>query len=261
MIVFVVHYLFFKNRINKRSFFVDLPTPFFPIPLYTSNDTDFGLIFDDFLQFDDLYQKPVFGDCVWSYPSFTDTKRHPTATIHQRKNVYEDDDEVIYGAWLPVELMNDYSELISQSGRHNICRVVPQPARFNGKPIAFVVSVQHTITTWITPIQWQRHCERHHSFNCDSLQFEEVEFYDKKRKKNIHHSQAISFPEEFESQYKYFLLSLDGEQEAVFPLSGRRMNFTRKNSADPSNQLHEMIEYFEEIYTSLSIKSLILFCS
>jgi hypothetical protein len=248
---------------------VNTPSPFIPIPLYTSNATDFGLIFDDFLQFDNLYQKPVFGDCVWTYPLTTSTSQCHTlqhSTDKSKHNQsYTDQTEQIYGAWLPVELMNDYRQLISQSGKHNVCRIVPQPARFNGKPIAFQVSVQSGKVTWLTPIQWKppeysllsssssfsllehsRHEKRIH--NSNSHKFNRIN-----KNKTLFNFQTISFPPDFETQYKQFLLSLDGEREAIFPISGRVMNFTRKNSADPSNQLFDMIQYFEEFYTTLSM--------
>lgn len=51
----------------------------------TSKSEDFATIFDDFLQFDDLYQKPVFGDCVWTDA----TADNATTTV--------------YGAWLPLD--------------------------------------------------------------------------------------------------------------------------------------------------------------
>jgi hypothetical protein len=42
------------------------PVPFLPVVYNLQNNTDFGLVFDDFLQLNDLYNKPVFGDCIWS---------------------------------------------------------------------------------------------------------------------------------------------------------------------------------------------------
>lgn len=75
---------------------------------------------------------------------------------------------------------------------------------------------------------------------------------------------------------------LDGESEAVFPISKRVMNFTRKNkcvshlmismashirswanlicvviilcSADSTNQLEDMVDYFEERYQVLGVQ-------
>jgi Zn-dependent M28 family amino/carboxypeptidase len=51
------------------------------------------------------------------------------------------------------------------------------------------------------------------------------------------------------------MLALDGEAEAVFPLSGRRIRFTAKSAADPGNQLGLLIEYLEERYRVLGIET------
>ncbi|CAF1643313.1 unnamed protein product, partial [Didymodactylos carnosus] len=32
----------------------------------TSNETDYNLLFSDLLEFDSLYVKPLFGDCLWT---------------------------------------------------------------------------------------------------------------------------------------------------------------------------------------------------
>lgn len=42
------------------------PDPVFPQLFQPFNDTDFSQIFADFLTYNDLYQKPVFGDCIWA---------------------------------------------------------------------------------------------------------------------------------------------------------------------------------------------------
>lgn len=58
---------------------------------------------------------------------------------------------------------------------------------------------------------------------------------------------------------------LDGEKEATFPVSGKRMYFQRKSSADPGfplkfislidTQLMSMVAYFEERYAVLGIRT------
>jgi hypothetical protein len=118
--------------LNEEDF--DFDTNRFPynltIPLLPINyipgqsEEDMALVFDDFLQFDDLYQKRVFGDCVWT------------------KN--DDKDAKVDTAWLGDDLIQEYRHKVLAAAEQNnflVCRVVPQPARFNGSPISFFVEV------------------------------------------------------------------------------------------------------------------------
>jgi hypothetical protein len=42
------------------------PDPVFPQLYRPWDKEENSQIFDDFMTYDDLYQKPVFGDCIWA---------------------------------------------------------------------------------------------------------------------------------------------------------------------------------------------------
>ncbi len=71
----------------------EYPTPYFPGLLITSNPDDYFRIFNDMLQFPSLYEKPVFGDCLWTSNNYTNSLNEKQTTI-------------IYRGWLPVEQVN-----------------------------------------------------------------------------------------------------------------------------------------------------------
>jgi hypothetical protein len=49
---------------------------------------------------------------------------------------------------------------------------------------------------------------------------------------------------------------LDGEDLLEFPITGKKMRVLRKNSADPGNELLTLVEYLEERYATLGIRTL-----
>jgi hypothetical protein len=127
------------KEINKKSWgFLNyeilpdnLPTPepFLPVNLDISKNSDFNLIFNDVLSFDDLYVKPVFGDCVWT------------------NKITEN----IINAWLPLrEMIREGYE-----SRDKICRLIPQPSRLNGKPYVFIISVDNYKVIFPSEIIWK----------------------------------------------------------------------------------------------------------
>jgi Zn-dependent M28 family amino/carboxypeptidase len=64
-----------------------------------------------------------------------------------------------------------------------------------------------------------------------------------------------AWPADFEDRYRSDVLTLAGEQEAVFPASGETLRFVRKSSADPANQLLDVARFLEQRYTALGVQT------
>ena len=190
--------------------------PLLPVRLDPDDPREFALIFSDFSDLPGLYDKPAFGDCVWT--PRTDDAPLPPGTP----------------AWLPTERMGELRQRRDAPGE--ICRQTPAPARLNGKSKAFVLSVSAKGLTWPSEIAWKTVPQalpplpRRDAF-------------------------IRTWPGDFVAAYRQDLLELDGEAEAVFPLSGRRLRFTAKSGADPANQLDLLLDYLEERYRVLGLET------
>ncbi|HAZ13310.1 MAG TPA: hypothetical protein DCY86_11015 [Bdellovibrionales bacterium] len=97
--------------------------PFLPKIYFPWKKEDHSKIFEDTLKMEDLYDKPLFADCVWSSLS--------------SGNVQE--------AWLPVASREQYEVKLKQN---TLCRYLPQPVRWNGKATSFVVQVRGDSVVW-----------------------------------------------------------------------------------------------------------------
>lgn len=187
-----------------------LPTKYCP---WVREDRD--KIFKPFLQMASLYDKAIFGDTVWS----------------------TQDESRIVAAWMPESRMDEAEALLAQ-GRHYLAYHIPQPARFNGRPITFqVVAANTSGLEWPKEIRWQ-------------------EASDIKDLPVPATSPEIDFPSDYEALYMREVKVLGGEAEAVFPISGRRERFIRKNSAQPDHQLNDMVVYLEERYRQTGLKTI-----
>lgn len=169
-------------------------------------------VFDDFLLMDDLYAKPVFGDCIWS------SERGMS----------------IDGAWMGLDSL-ERVKAQSQASR-SVCRVLPQPARLEGKPFELVVSYDSGTLSWPGQVSWDSNSPAAPG---------------PARPTDL----VRAWPADFEDRYRQDVLTLAGQQEAVFAGSGETVRFVRKSSADPSNQLLELVRYLEERYTSLGVRT------
>lgn len=193
--------------------------PILPTAHDLKNKKDFALVFDDILKLKQLYDKPLFGDCIWIDP--------------------ERQDQVI-GAWLPLKDMESWRNKLSHRLEHgkNIptCRSIPQPARWNGRPATFVLTVDSSGVKWPREFEWKPALTSLPAAAALPLQIR-------------------SWPDNFLAAYRSDILALDGEKEAVFPLSRRTAKFTRKNSIEPDNQLRDMVSFLEERYRQLGIRT------
>ncbi|MEI6493812.1 MAG: M28 family peptidase [Verrucomicrobiota bacterium] len=193
--------------------------PFLPVLLDPAKKKDFGMIFDDALKLKELYDKPVFGDCMWTDPAR---------------------DGAVIEAWLPLKEREGYGKkLAGRLGRGEkvpACRLLPQPARLTGRPATFILTVDSEGLKWPDEIRW------------------------KPAHTQLPRTTGVSYrvnhwPGDFTAAYRKDVMALDGEQDAVFPRSGRKVRFTRKNSIDPHNQLRDVVRFLEERYRQLGIKT------
>jgi len=191
------------------------PRPFLPAMLRRDRPEENAKIFDDFLKFGDLYEKPVFGDCVWTEDS--------------------GDSAPVMEGWLTLERMNQEKEFFRT--RNKVCRLIPQPSRVDGKPSSYVVRYRGGTVQWPTGIAWKSGMGQ----------------FRKSLRTSVN---RISWPGDFLEKYRTDVQVLAGEKEARFPISGRTARFARKNSADPGNQLLEVVEYLEERYRQLGMKTI-----
>lgn len=191
------------------------PNPLLPPARDMALPQDRAKVFADVLEQPGLYDKPDFGDCLWTRPG--DGAALPADTL----------------AWLPTVRM-------TERGRGTppgpVCRVTPMPARVNGRPGVWRVTVSCQGVAWPGGLAWKP--------TPGSLPPARAS------------APAVSrWPGTFVRDYRADVLALDGEREAVFPLSARKVRFTRKNNITPDNQLPLVVEYLEERYTVLGLRT------
>ncbi|MSP19796.1 MAG: M28 family peptidase [Bdellovibrionales bacterium] len=116
-------------------------------------------------------------------------------------------------------------------------RILPQPARFNTDPITFIVgaSKDNKLQWGEQKINWQK---------------EKVSA----SKTPIEIKQPLFSPD-FLSKFKTDVRILSGEEEALFPISKKKMIFSKKSSAQTDNHLGEMVDYLTERYQVLGLET------
>lgn len=201
------------------------PVMFFPETYRTWIQKERSQLFDDFLTFkgpDALYTKPLHGFCVWT----------------------NEDGSDVYSAWVPLDKHKQVEEAAVRD--RTVCHALPQPPRLNGKPITLVLEYDDGETAWsgAAKVRW-------------ISEFPSERQPKAKRPKNP----IENFAPDFDQRYADDLLSLDGEREATFDGSGIKVRFERKNSADPDNQLFDlvtdkhMVAFLEARYANLGIQT------
>jgi hypothetical protein len=170
-------------------------------------------LFRDFLASSDLYDQPRFGNCVY-------VRRSSGA---------------IALAWPdPRERAARAAELTRPGAFDAYC--VNPPARFNDRPVAFVVAIAGAAIAWPAEIDWVPAPSARPAPAQVALQ-------------------VSGWPDEFAVRYQEDLRIADGELEARYPLSGRTGRFRTKGSFQPDHDLERLVDYLEERYRVLSIKT------
>jgi hypothetical protein len=91
-------------------------------------------IFDDFLQAKSLYDKPLFGECVWT----------------------NEDGSEILASWVAPARREEFHEwLAKRPSERIVCRNVPQLARLDEAPVSFVVTVRDGEVAFPDTIEWR----------------------------------------------------------------------------------------------------------
>ncbi|HEX8108080.1 MAG TPA: M20/M25/M40 family metallo-hydrolase [Kofleriaceae bacterium] len=189
------------------------PGPLLPERIDPSNSPGREALFSDFLASSDLYDQPRFGNCVY-------VRRSSGA---------------IALAWPdPRERDARAAELTRPGAFDAYC--VNQPARFNDRPIAFVVAIAGGAIVWPAEIDWVPAPSERPAPAQAALQ-------------------VAGWPGDFAARYQEDLQIADGEREARYPLSGRTGRVRIKGSFQPDHDLERMVDYLEERYRVLSIET------
>lgn len=195
----------------------DQPQPVLPHNLDPQLPNQAKQIFADFLSLPGLYDKPLFGECVW-------TRKH---------------DDAIQQAWIDPDQVA--AARTQQSAYHHmLCRAIGQPARFNEIPQTFVIKVHGAEVTWPAQIRWQ---SEPGTASIAETSTEQVA------------REPAGWPADFQVRYASDIQILSGQTEAEYSSMGRslRTRFTHKNSADAKNQLLDIVSYLEYRYRQLGI--------
>ena len=205
----------------------EFPEPYFPELLSTSDPNDRFRIFSDMLELPSLYAKPVFGDCLWTSSDYT-------------SSLYGKQTTTVYPGWLPVETMT----MIEQEQRQNICVVLPQPARNNGKAFTLFVSItQKKEIFWPTGVIWDDDLSPPSS-NLVS----QIDSISDAWHANLH------WPATFAKHWNSDMHKFSGKEPLQFE-NKSTLYLTRKSSVQPDNQLLELVDYLIERYKKLDIQT------
>ena len=187
------------------------PNTFVPSFYDPSVPADFMQIFGDPNDYG-YFVEPTFGNTIWVQktgdPAFAEPLR----------------------AWLPTASGPAYSQRADLTSQ--LAVDLPQPARLNGRPVSYTMSVNNSVT-WPSSLVWTAPPAVPGPTPGSTI--------------------VQNWPANFATAFHDDVLAMDGEAEAVFPISGRRERFTSKNNALPDNDLHEAFDYLEERYDAMGI--------
>ncbi|CAF0771249.1 unnamed protein product [Adineta ricciae] len=215
-----------ESAVNSPLNSSEYPEPYFPQLLVTSNPSDNFDIFADMLQYSNLTQKPLFGDCLWT-------------SINYTNSLIEKQTATIYPSWLPFE----EKDAIKQDQRHNICVLLPQPARLNGKSYTLFVSIgENNEVNWPSNIRWYN-VSPPSANEIDQMKPKSDDWY-----RNLHWSHT------FTTDWKFDMYQFSGNQ-LIESENKTKLSFTRKSSVQPDNQLLDLIDYLVERYTKMNVET------
>lgn len=188
------------SHIARRE---DFTAPFPELPAHYlpwKRVDDENVVFRDFLEWPGLYDKPRFGDCVWTDASGGE----------------------VLAAWVPSDQSERWRRPFLDRRLH--AHVIPQPARWNEKPIAFVLPATAGKVRWPEAIRWIDDTP----VVTTALPAAPV---------------VTAWPADFTAAYR----------ADVETLSGPR--FPRKSTAQRDHQLVELADFLRDRYTALGIRS------
>jgi hypothetical protein len=187
--------------------------PLLPELLDPSSPPHRAELFDDFLLASDLYHQPRFGNCVYVRRA----------------------DGSIALAWPDPRERETRAPELGQLGAFD-AYCFNQPARFNERPVAFVVAVDGGALAWPPEIEW---------VPAPGEQPPPVRVA----------LQVPTWPSNFAARYEEDVGIAAGELPARYPVSDRAARFRAKGSFQPDHDLEHMVDYLEERYRVLSIET------
>lgn len=204
------------------------PLPEVPVTKNLSSPDSFQDVFADFLEMSDLYQKPLFGNSI-----FTDKQGN------------------VLAAWLPSSWRQTYRNKFTKINNLRtgiVARVVSQPARFNDQPLTFLLRIRNGKLVVPSEISFYQPLRANGKSGLPI------------RLDGLH------FDSEWSKQYQWQVEICAGEREALFPISGKRLWFTTKNNAQKGNHLYDqearrdseridMATYLKEKYSEMGLKT------
>jgi len=198
-------------KVRKNS---PIPQPSLPQLMNPYHDEDSFLLFSDFLKFDLLYQKPLFQEAVWT----------------QQKA------QKFISGWISKDDFGTLKIALEQDNTTR-ARILPQPARFNDRPISFLITARIS-----QPLEW----------GSQKINWTETDLSLPKKKKEL---ATLAFKNDFKQTLLEDIKTLTGEELALFPISKRKTRFSRKAAFQKENQLMEMVSFLEERYHNLGLKT------
>ncbi len=196
--------------------------PMLPSTLDPSRKEENENIFGDILDFNDLYQKPRFSECMW-------TERNEASSV--------------YAGWLPSSQKDIERKNFScrpQLYRDVVCRDFPQPVRVSGQPKTFILKIaRNGSVKWSSDIHWQKVV----SESDVSLP-----------KLNPIVSPPSTLISQLRALYEKEVRMFSGAQPLVLK-NGTKIQIERRNSIQENNDLEHLVRYFEEQYRALGIRT------
>lgn len=197
----------------------DEPQPILPHNFDPADTRQSNQIFADFLALRDLYEKPIFGECIWTAKK----------------------DGRITQAWLDPDLVSQARRDIKLY-QNLLCRALHQPARFNDAPWTLVLRLRDNQILWPREIRWQPATVAGPATTATPTEYV---------------TPAITWPADWHAHYAMDIEILSGQREVEYIINTKpiRTKFINKNSADPTNQLLDIVSYLEYRYNQMGIKT------
>ncbi len=187
--------------------------PMLPERLVPSEAADHKRLFADFLEFDSLYQQPMFGNCV-----FVDKAGGG-----------------IVLAWPDPEDRAREETRLSTAGLFD-AYCMNQPPRFNWRVRTFTLKASETSVEWPSEIVWQAApAPQPPPVSLEVL--------------------TPKWPADLAEQFKKDVYIAAGEVDARFPISGATHRFVKRGSFQPDHDMERFVDYAEERYRELGIKT------
>jgi len=134
-------------------------------------------------------------------------------------------------AWPPFS----FHDTLAKKVKPWICHAMSQVPRVQGEPVGFVYSTSEKDFTFPASIVWEKEAAQRAAKKVVKL--------------------TTEWPANFLNEYRDDVLRFAGETEVDFPSPQDPTRFTLKNNITPRNQLMQVVEYLEERYQRLDIKT------